>query len=225
MLRLLALLAYLVYPSTVALSAAESGAADVAATMIATRAAELSRQGDVALARQLEEVAAGLRAKRFTVAEAQQLLAVAQSLPPVRPTPPLHAPAMTADQASAALDGRLSPPPAAALAPPPPAPSAAVTVAAIPPPPAGPEPMVIGKVLAVEPGADGRPALLAVATDAKAGVKEGQRLAVRRDHATVALARVTQVKPDLTIALLIPGTWSDDKAEIRVDDEVALIDR
>ena len=56
-------------------------------------------------------------------------------------------------------------------------------------------------------------------------MKEGQRIAVRRDHATVALARVTQVKPDLTIALLIPGSWSDDKAEIRIDDEVALLDR
>lgn len=83
--------------------------------------------------------------------------------------------------------------------------------------------MVIGHILAIEPGADGKPALVALATDAKAGVKEGNRVAIRRGDITLAVARVTSVKPDLTIALLIPGTWHDDATEIRLDDAVTLL--
>jgi hypothetical protein len=154
-----------------------------------------------------------------------------------QPVPPPAAPAPTtrpAPPAAAAPAPTVAavPPPTVAPAPPlpgasaPPAPVGSVAVAtpAAPVPPAGPEPVVIGKLLAVQPGSDGKPALLALATNPKIPVKEGQRLAVRRDHATLALARVTKTGPDLTIALLIPGTWSDETAQIHADDEVALVD-
>lgn len=204
--------------------AAEPTATDLAADLITSRAVELGKRGDDAFAHQLQQLADGLRAKRISLVEAQQVLALVQSLPSSGPRSPApQSPAMTADQANAALDGHPMPPPLVAPAPPPLVTSAAVPSSTAPPPPAGPPPVVIGKVLAIEPGADGKPALLALATDAKAMVKEGQRLAVRRDHATIAVARVTKVSPDLTIALLIPGTWHDDQAEIRVDDEVAVL--
>lgn len=112
---------------------------------------------------------------------------------------------MTVAQAGAALDGHPA------------------LVAPVPPPLVGLPPVVIGQVLAIEPGADGKPALIALATDAKAGVSEGRRVAVRRGAVTIAVARVTSVTPDLTIALLIPGSWHDDQAEIRVDDQVVLL--
>jgi hypothetical protein len=91
-------------------------------------------------------------------------------------------------------------------------------------PPATPRTTPIGKVLAVQPGSDGKSALIAVGAGPANGVREGQRLAIRRDHATIVLARVTQVKDELTVALLIPGTWQNDQVEVRVDDEAALID-
>lgn len=187
------------------LLAAEPSATELAADLISVRAGELSQRGEVVVAGHLQQLAAGVRAGRISLIEAQQVLAVAHSLPPAGSPPPS---AMTIEQAGAALDGGPLPPP---------------TVAPVPPPSVSPPPQVIGQVLAIEPGTDGKPALLALATDASAGVQVGRRLAIRRGDMTIAVARVSAVKPDLTIALLIPGTWHDDQAEIRVNDAVVLL--
>jgi hypothetical protein len=204
--------------------AAESSATDLAADVIATRAEELTQRGDTAVARHLERLATELRANRISIPEAQQVLMLAQSLPPL---PPVLAtqPSMAAARAQDVLDGRPVPPPVIAPAPAPiVAPTAVITPLA-PLAAARFEPTLIGKVLAIEPGSEGRPAVIAFATDPRAGIKEGQRVAVRRKHATIALARIGQVKPELTFALLILGTWSDGTGEIHVDDEIALVDQ
>ena len=209
--------------------AAEPTSTDIAADLIADRASDMTARGNAAVALRLEQLAAGVRAGRISLSDAQQVLMLAQSLPPAGASSPAprapaaHPPSLppssiAADQAHGALDGKPATP-----MPPPIVPSAAVTSPPSPPPPVGPPPVVIGHILAIEPGADGKPALLALATDAKAGVKEGNRLAIRRGDMTLAVARVTSVKPDLTIALLIPGTWHDDTTEIRLDDAVTLL--
>lgn len=219
--------------SLVALGAAEPSATDITADLVADRAKQVMEAGDEVTAGHLQRLADGVRAKRITLAEAQEVLGVVQRLPSAAPAPVERPrpPSMSAAQATAALDGLAPPPPlppepapAAPPAPPAPVTSAAVPTPAAPPPPVGTPPRVIGRILAIEPGADGKPALVAWATQADAGIKAGDRVAVRRDDASLVLVRVSQVKPDLTIALIIPGTWASDQSEIRLDDAVAVID-
>jgi len=196
---------------------AEPSATDIAADLIADRARTAAASGDSVLAQRLEQLAAGVRAGRISLGDAHQVLALApaSAAAAVPRAPAPHPPSIAADRVHDALDGTPAPP---AIVP-----SAAVISPPAPPALVGPPPVVIGHVLAIEPGADGKPALFALATDATAGVKEGRRVALRRGDLTLAVARVTSVKPDLTIALLIPGSWHDDTTEIRLDDAVTLL--
>ncbi len=197
---------------TVSLAAAEPTATDIAAHLIRARA-ETVASNDAALASALRHLADGVAQGRITLAEAREVLAIHASLPtsgdvagrpipmaraePLAPVP--RSPAVAADQVMSVLDG-----------------SAPTTVEV---PPVQPS----GEVLAIEAGTDGNPALVAVSIGALHGVREGQRLAITRGGATIVLARASQIRDDLTIALLIPTTWTGDDREIRVGDTAAVL--
>lgn len=197
---------------TLSLTAAEPTATDIAANLIRARAQTVA-SADATLASALQHLADGVAQGRITLAEAREVLAIQAALPmsggragqptptaraePVAPVPP--APAVAADQVMSVLDG--------------PAPTIEEA------PPVQPS----GEVLAIEAGTDGNPALVAVSIGALHGVREGQRLAITRGGATLVLARASQVRDDLTIALLIPTTWTGDDREIRVGDTAAVL--
>jgi hypothetical protein len=122
----------------------------------------------------------------------------------------------------AVLDGKpVSPAPAAIVAA-----SPAEIVAPAPAPIASPAHATStgpqGEVLAVQAGADGKPALIAISLGQVDGIREGQRCSVTRNGATVVLARVNSVKDDMSIALLIPGTWVAVDSEIAAGDGVQM---
>ena len=163
------------------------------------------------------------------------------------PGPP--APAMSPEHATALLDGTTPPdprpsvppaprPPSASaaattpVAPPATTPSAAATVLSAAPVPVAPTPnpaltappRVQARVLAIERGSDAKAALVAIDAGLKQGVKEGDRFAIQRQGATRVLARASKVSEDMTIALIIPGTWTDERAEIAQDDTAVSVD-
>lgn len=186
---------------TFSLAGAEPTAGEVAATIIRDRAAALAASDD-RLATTLRTLADGVASGRIALAEARDILAIQATLPPVSAGAPVSPsipppPAVPADQVLSVLDG------AAASAP-------DVVQPA-------------GDVLAIEPGADGNPALIAISIGALHGLREGQRLAISRDGATLVLARASQIRDDLTIALLIPGTWHGDDREIRIGDIATVV--
>lgn len=202
----------------VSLAAAEPTAADIAASLIRVRAQTVASD-DAVLAAALQQLADGVAHGRITLAEARDVLAIQAALPgavpsgepapraarvaaaPAAPAAPVTpaAPAVAADQVMSVLDG--------------PAPTATTETPVQP----------SGEVLAIEAGADGNPALVAVSIGALHGIREGQRLAITRAGATLVLARASQVRDDLTIALLIPTTWTGDDREIRVGDTAAVL--
>ena len=163
------------------------------------------------------------------------------------PGPP--APAMSPEHATALLDGTTPPDPRPSVPPaprPPSASAAATTPAALPattpsaaatvlsaaPVPVAPTPnpaltappRVQARVLAIERGSDAKAALVAIDAGLKQGVKEGDRFAIQRQGATRVLARASKVSEDMTIALIIPGTWTDERAEIVQDDVAVSVD-
>ena len=163
------------------------------------------------------------------------------------PGPP--APAMSPEHATARLDGTTPPEPRPSVppAPRPPSASAAATTPVAPPattpsaaatvPSAAPQtvpptpnpaptapPRIQARVLAVERGSDAKAALVAIDAGLKQGVKEGDRFAIQRQGATRVLARASKVSEDMTIALIIPGTWTDERAEIDQDDVAVSVD-
>jgi cell shape-determining protein MreC len=97
-------------------------------------------------------------------------------------------------------------------------------VAPSPDPAATTPPRIQARVLAVERGSDAKAALVAIDAGTKHGIKEGDRFAIQRQGATRVLARASQVKDDMTIALIIPGTWTNDQAEIAQDDVAVSVD-
>jgi hypothetical protein len=206
--------------------AVEPHASDLAATLIQQRATAVSTAGDPALAETLQQLADGVQAGRITLADAQSVLAILGALPPAGgasgprvsrtssvPPPPPPAPVAAAVPPSAA-----QPPPAEAAAIP------GSNVTAVLDGPGTPKLGAKGEVLAIQIGSDGDPALVAISVGQLQGVREGQRFAIQRDHATVVMARANQVKDDMTIALLIPGTWHSTTKEIGVGDVAVVID-
>lgn len=117
-------------------------------------------------------------------------------------------------------------------APPAPTPGSATTVPAAVPPAAAPHPdpaptappRVSARVLAVERGSDASTALLAIDAGSTQGIAEGDRFAIQRQGATRVLARASKVSEDMTIALIIPGTWTDGQAEIAEGDTAISVD-
>ncbi len=85
-------------------------------------------------------------------------------------------------------------------------------------------PRISSSVLAVERGSDAKAALVAIDAGAKAGVKEGDRFAIQRQGATRVLARANKVTEDMTIAVIIPGTWTNDQSEVAEGDTAISVD-
>jgi len=206
------------------LAAADVAAGDVSVANVVARQVQARADQVIAtnpaLAADLRQLAAGIATGGISLSEAHEALAILAVLPSVgagpapRPSPVNAQPAQSVQPAS--------PPPATGV------PAAAVTAVldgaspnsgAAAANPVQPK----GEVLAIEPGADGTPALIAVSIGQLHGVREGQRLAITRDGATIVLARANQVRDDMTIALLIPSTWHGDTKEIKVGDVATVI--
>ena len=239
--------ALLALTASVALAAEVAPAAAHAADLIQARAQHL-RGVDDAGATRLLRLADDVRNGRVSLADAEAVLRIASALPaapvaPARAAAPAPAP-MSPQHATALLDGVAPPvppaprPPVASAAattpaaPLPPTANAATTVPSAPPasaplnpdPAATPPPRIRSTVLAVERGSDAQAALVAIDAGAKEGVKEGDRFAIQRKGATRVLARASKVSEDMTIALIIPGTWTDGQAEIADGDEAVSVD-
>lgn len=189
--------------------AAEDTAVDLAGEIIRIRAGELRAGGRGVLAGQLEELAAAVRAGRVSLVEAQQVLAIAQALP--------EAPATEVPGEPGAVESQPAP-----IA----GPAAVISTldGASPAPAVAPPAVASGSrrlpILAVQPGPDGRPSLIALGGDQ--ALAEGQDLMLLRGGKPMAKARVSRVKPGLTIALVVPGTWTSEEASVGVDDEASV---
>jgi hypothetical protein len=216
-------------------AAAEDQAARTHAADLIHLRAERIAGSDPTLARHYARLAEDVRAGRVSVEQADGLLRLGGTLPPPSAAVGAAPPAMTPERATALLDGVAAP-----LAPPPPVPSAAVTTPAAPPviasaappapvpaqPAAAPTapPRISARVLAIEPGADAKAGLVAIDAGSAQGVAEGDRFAIQREGATRVLARASKVSVDMTIALIIPGTWTDERAEIAEGDAAISVD-
>lgn len=195
------------------LSAADVSAANVVARQVQARAERVAG-ADPALAADLRQLAAGISTGGISLSEAHAALAIFAVLPNVGAGP---TPRANSTYTQPALPAPLTGVPAAAV-------TAVLDGAAPNSGAAAANPVQpTGEVLAIEPGADGNPALIAVSIGQLHGVREGQRIAITRDGATIVLARANQVRDDMTIALLIPSTWHGDTKEIKVGDVAIVI--
>ncbi len=215
-------------------TAEDHSAAQLAAQMITLRADALVNAGQPGVAAVMHQLAGAVAAGTVTLAEAHDILALQAALQAALPvvqvvsTPVVvsaRQPAVHETAVMDVLDGNVV------------AESASVAVTNTPTGPVS-EVMVQesvpqavtaiegaprGEVLAIEPGSDGRSALLAISIGQLQGITEGVRFAIQRDNATLVLARANSVKDEMTIALIIPGTWSSDKIELKVGDTAMAI--
>lgn len=178
------------------LAAAEGSpeASALAAAMVAEHARALRAAGETVFAGHLEELAALVRSGKVGLAEATQLVQLARAAAAApaasttsaatAPAPALPATAAPAAAmpVSALLDG-----PATAAA------------AAIPPPKKAPGPA--SAVLAIEPGSDGRPALVALRV--LPGMAAGQRWQVQRAGRGLADLRIDRISGAVAMCAVV----------------------
>ncbi|HYE06875.1 MAG TPA: hypothetical protein VEL07_15265 [Planctomycetota bacterium] len=194
---------------------------DLAADIVAARAAEARLAGRAAMADALDALARALDKQQVTLDQAVRIVelvgdasavAVATTMPAAAASPPR--PAIAPERVASVLDGDLAaaPPAAAAQAP-----------AAQPAPAVATD--VVTTVLAVQKNEVGKPAMLVLDGGADRDVVEGTEFIIRREGYPLVRAVVVQVKDKMSICEIIPGTWSEDQATVKEGDEAAMLAR
>jgi hypothetical protein len=229
---LLAISAVAADPAPQPASTAPGEAARIASEIIRARALDAAGAGQQELSTQLQALAKGLLDGRISLQEAAQVMQIAGSPragAAVAMTPEAKA---SAQRAASLLDGDAPAAPAVAAAKPAepaPAPSAPKVSTEKPPlalptmpnagGPAKPA-NSLGKIYAVDNGADGKANVAAIGLGSGNGVTIGEILTVQRKGRTIAKCKVIKVGPNMSYAEIVKGSLADPKDDVKEDDVV-----
>ncbi len=196
----------------VALGAADSPASGIAAKIIRERALDLEHRGQRPVAEQLRVLADGLNGGTVSLGDAALVVQIALAGAQVTSTAPVLTPeqrraaAASAATAAAILDGDL----ASSAGSPSKTPPIDEKMLGIP---------VATSVLIASYVGEPKSLLVMIGAGKDQQIKPGQRFAVKRGDATIAVISSTQVKDNSTICIAIPGTLAEG-AEIKAGDSV-----
>jgi hypothetical protein len=201
------------------LSAAESPANSIAATIILERAREAELHGQPLIAQQLRSLAQSLSAGTVTLQDATLVVHMALAGANSGPLPtPARQPPISAAQVTAILDGET-------LAPTPPEPVLASEPVIIPPTekveitPAALTIPIATTVLTASRVGEAKTMLVMIGAGEDQKVSLGQRFIIKRGEQQIAVVSATQVKAAMSICIAIAGTIADN-ADISSGDSV-----